>query len=158
MPMALSQNGSLYSAKLGASSHKVASMMHAPITNKHTFGAVTKPSTLLRLNFPPLNHNNHTTGTQRRKFRKQQSKINQSRRLLSRRERQEMHQNHCQKRNGVHGVRRCGNTSNVWRKKGHLKSCYLRFDDDWKCKQLVRDLQKTANMTLLEGQHQSSKR
>jgi len=56
--MALSQNGSLYSAKLGASSHKVASMMHAPITNKHTFGAVTKPSTLLRLNFPPLNHNN----------------------------------------------------------------------------------------------------
>jgi len=34
------------------------------------------------------------------------------------------------------------------KKKGHLKSCYLRFDDDWKHKQFVRDLRKSANVTL----------
>ena len=34
------------------------------------------------------------------------------------------------------------------KKKGHLKSCYLRFDDDWKRKQFVRDLRKSANIIL----------
>ena len=48
MLLALSQNRPLYSA---GSSHNVVSM-YAPIKKMHTFGAVTKPLTLLRLDPP----------------------------------------------------------------------------------------------------------